>query len=78
MKIELAYGKKGLEFEMPTEAKPVVIRKPPFVIPEDSNQVIREASRMTWLESSGITKGGLRMTTGLASVGISNSNPFFP
>ena len=30
MKIELAYGKKGLEFEMPSQAKPVVIRKPPF------------------------------------------------
>ena len=43
MKIELAYGKKGLEFKMPSQAKPVVIRKPPFVIPEDSNQVIREA-----------------------------------
>ena len=35
MKIELAYGKKGLEFEMPSQAKPVVIRKPPFEIPED-------------------------------------------
>ena len=43
MKIELAYGKKGLEFEMPSQAKPVVIRKPPFKIPEDSNQVIRDA-----------------------------------
>ena len=43
MKIELAYGKKGLEFEMPSQAKPMVIRKPPFEIPEDSSQVIREA-----------------------------------
>ena len=43
MKIELAYGKKGLEFEMPSQAKPVVIRKPPFEILEDSSQVIREA-----------------------------------
>ena len=43
MKIELAYGKKGLEFEMPSQAKPVVIRKPPFEIPEDSTQVIRDA-----------------------------------
>ena len=40
MKIELAYGKKGLEFEMPSQAKPVVIRKPPFEIPEDSFQVL--------------------------------------
>ena len=43
MKIELAYGKKGLEFEMPSQAKPVVIRKPPFKIPEDSSQVIQDA-----------------------------------
>ena len=43
MKIELAYGKKGLEFEMPSHAKPLVIRKPPFEIPEDSTQVIRDA-----------------------------------
>ena len=47
MKIELAYGKKGLEFKMPSQAKPVVIRKPPFVIPEDSTQVIREALELS-------------------------------
>ena len=44
MKIELAYGKKGLEFEMPSQAKPVVIRKPPFEIPEDSPR----SSEMPW------------------------------
>ncbi len=43
MKIELAYGREGLEFEMPDQANPVVIRKPPFELPENPVQLIREA-----------------------------------
>ena len=42
-KIELAYGRTGLELELPDKAEPQIIRKPALPIPEDPGAVIDAA-----------------------------------
>ena len=46
MQIELAYGKTGLKVELPREARPMVIRKPPFDIPADPDALISNILNM--------------------------------
>ena len=46
MQIELAYGKTGLKVELPREARPMVIRKPPFDIPADPDELISNILNM--------------------------------
>jgi len=43
MRIELAYGREGLEVDLPAEAEATVIRKPPLVIPPDPDGVVAAA-----------------------------------
>ncbi len=42
-KIELAYGRSGLELELPDQARPHIIRKPAMPIPDDPGAVIDAA-----------------------------------
>ncbi len=43
MKIELAYGRVGLEVSLPETASPTIIRKPAMPIPDDANALVQKA-----------------------------------
>ncbi|MCP5370850.1 MAG: nickel-dependent lactate racemase [Hyphomicrobiales bacterium] len=43
MRIELAYGKTGLSVDLPAQARPTVIRKPPLPIPADPGALVAAA-----------------------------------
>lgn len=40
MKIQLAYGRQGLDITLPADAEPTVIRKPPMIISDDSSELV--------------------------------------
>ena len=58
-KIELAYGRTGLDLELPESAKPYVIRKPPMPVPSDPGAVI-DAALDQPIESDGIEQAAKR------------------
>ncbi|MEM7748993.1 MAG: nickel-dependent lactate racemase [Pseudomonadota bacterium] len=54
-KIELAYGRTGLEVELPKKARPEIIRKPAMPIPADPGAVI-DAALDQPIEAEGLEK----------------------
>ncbi|MEM8973713.1 MAG: nickel-dependent lactate racemase [Pseudomonadota bacterium] len=54
-KIELAYGRTGLEVELPEKARPEIIRKPAMPIPADPGAVI-DAALDQPIEAEGLEK----------------------
>ena len=58
-KIELAYGRKGLELVLPEAAKPQIIRKPALPVPSDPGAVI-DAALDSPIDSDGIEAAARR------------------